>query len=562
MKRRRRLAIAGFTATAVAAAIAAIALSAPTALANVSGPTFATPNNASDPHVIKCNNPDSNNVAGYCLYTSQDMGPDFVVPAGCLPSSCDNYYPMVQTRVYFSTTGYNNWEYKGIAWEEWKMDTAHGGFVEPDSRHLWAPSAVKVGSTYYLYVPDVADNGSGGIGNDSRIAVLSSNNPFRDFTYRGTLPYDSGYMSDPDVVVVNNGGVTQRLVIWADGDFATCGGFKWARLNSDMLTFATTPQPITISGISVLGNCGGTGRPYVEGGSLYKFGYDGVKPFTLLFAAKPTSVPTDCNSTNAAPGSAQTANSVIAWASANGPTDNQPWVWSYKSIVICGSASTDDDGDGDLDGGEWTNQATLTTTSNGRGIIIFHDGPGAPNRQRKLHAECLFIGGGKIAGVYRQPLDAANGFNTCTTTSNNEYGALRADDAQVSGAPPIISANNGSGELRAKRYAVGPWERFKMVLVAGTTNTYVFLSMFNGKYLCATSTTAALAPSCASTDLAARFDWAWTSAVNAFKLRSQLLGTYLSVDNVSGVYKLRASATDTTGAAVLAWMTPGGGGAN
>jgi hypothetical protein len=552
MRRNRRLVIVGLTATAVATATAAVVLSSPIASADVSGPTFATATNASDPHVIKCNNPDNNNVAGYCLYTSQDMGQQFVLPSGCLPSSCDNYYPMVQTRVYFSQTGYDTtWEYKGIAWEESKMDTAHGGFVPPDSRHLWAPSAVKVGSTYYLYVPDVSDNSTWGVSHTSRIAVLSSSNPFRDFTYLGTLPYDSGYMSDPDVVVVNNGGVTQRLVIWADGDFSTCGGFKWARLNSDMKTFATSPQPITISGIGVLGNCGGTGRPYVEGGSLYKWSYDGLSTFTLIFAAKPTSVPTDCNSTNAPAGTAQTANSVIAWASANGPTDNQPWNWSYKSIIICGSTT------------EWTNQATLTTTSNGRGIIIYHDGPAPPNRARKVHAECLFTGGGYIAGVYRQPLNATNGFNTCTTVAgNNEYVALRASDWQATGAPPIISANNGSGELWAKRYAVGPWERFKFELVSGTTSTYVIRSIHNGKYVCATSTTAALAPSCASTDLAARFDRTGVGQFNSFRLRSQLLNRYVSVDNVGGAYKLRASATDLSGGAFLVWMIPGGGAVN
>lgn len=54
-----------------------------------------------------------------------------------------------------------------------------------------------------------------------------------------------------------------------------------------------------INGVGVLGNCGGTGRPYLEGLSLHGFpfatGLTGVPGlYTLVFAAKPDHVPTEC----------------------------------------------------------------------------------------------------------------------------------------------------------------------------------------------------------------------------------------------------------------------------
>src|SRR5688500_9980890 len=99
MRRNRRLAVARLlTATALTAAVAAVALNAPVASADVLGPYFATNDNSSDPHIIRCAKPGTPSVTGYCLYTSQDMG------TGAYPG---NSYPMKQTILYYSDTGYS-----------------------------------------------------------------------------------------------------------------------------------------------------------------------------------------------------------------------------------------------------------------------------------------------------------------------------------------------------------------------------------------------------------------------------------------------------------------------
>jgi hypothetical protein len=119
-----------------------------------------------------------------------------------------------------------------------------------------------------------------------------------------------------------------------------------ASLNgTTMADLTSTPQEIQINGIGVLGNCGGKGRPYLEGPSLYGLpfttGLAGVPgPYTLVFAAKPTSVPVECRQF----GQPNTANEVLAYAtSTSGPTGP----YTYKGLLMCGSSS------------DWTNQATI-----------------------------------------------------------------------------------------------------------------------------------------------------------------------------------------------------------
>src|SRR5688572_30718893 len=107
MRRNRRLAMAGVAAAVATAVTAAVVATAPAASAAVLG-TFVTTNNSSDPHIIACND---GSTAGYCLYTSQDMGQQYAYPSA-------NYYPMRDTLVYFSPNGYNNWTYKGVAFTE------------------------------------------------------------------------------------------------------------------------------------------------------------------------------------------------------------------------------------------------------------------------------------------------------------------------------------------------------------------------------------------------------------------------------------------------------------
>jgi hypothetical protein len=340
-------------------------------------------------------------------------------------------------------------------------------------------------------------------------------------------------MSDPDILVDGS----NRYLVWADGDNDLCGGFKSAKLNSDMRTITSgSTQALAINGTSVLGSCVpkngtvGIGRPYLEGASLYKMSFNPAKPWTLLFAAKPTAVPTECNATNTGSGSANTDNEVIAWASASsaqGPFD-------YEGIVMCGSTT------------EWTNQATITATSNGRLIIIYHDSA-ASVKERKLHAECLWVGAGIIGGVYRQKLDATHGFNTCTAGSDIDYGGLWVFDPQYPDLPTIVSSNNTGSELNAMRYWVGTRERFKVEFWSAP-NTYVIRSLADGTYVCAPDSTTHLAAVCtAGWNAGAQFLRETLPTAGQFWLKAEN-GNYVSVSKSGWLY---ASALDTATAATF-----------
>lgn len=202
------------------------------------------------------------------------------------------------------------------------------------------------------------------------------------------------------------------------------------------------------------------------------------------FAAKPTSTPKECTTSVGGPGS---ANEVIAWATssyAQGP-------YTYKGIVMCGKSD------------EWTNQATVQTVSNGRKVMVYHDSP-ANIKERKLHAECLFtsstVNGAPriIGGVYRQALNAANGFDDCMAGTNASYWGMHMIDPQYPSLPPIIRAPSNGTALTANRYAVGPWERYRLVSLGGNS-VYLIQALSNGKYLCAKTETTPVAASCTST---------------------------------------------------------------
>ena len=78
-------------------------------------------------------------------------------------------------------------------------------------------------------------------------------------------------------------------MVYANGDFSNCGGISIGRLNSDMLTRRSgSPTPITVNNWGDnLGNCGGTGHPYMEGAALYRSTSIGVpariRSYTLIF---------------------------------------------------------------------------------------------------------------------------------------------------------------------------------------------------------------------------------------------------------------------------------------
>jgi hypothetical protein len=462
------------------------------------------------------------------------MGQAFAYPG--------NFYPMEETRAYFSTNGYNGWVDKGRVFHENTLEVGQpNGFVPSNSYHLWAPSVAKSGTSYYLYVPDVSDRSDSdepppNISTSSRIAVAKSSTPFGPFTYQGTIDHSFGYMSDPDVLV--NG--STRLLLWADGDNSTCGGFQSALLDSDMMSILDrSRQFIGISGVGVLGDCDGAGGdsgPYMEGASVY---FGGGK-WTIYFAAKPTSTPAECATSV---GGLGTANEVIARATADFPQGP----YTYKGIVMCGSA------DSPGVGGEWTNQATVQTVSNGRKIIVYHDSVGSV-KERRLHAECLFIdtSGTIVGGVYRQALNAANGFDACMAGTNASFWGLHMDDPQSS-TPPIIRAPSDGTALTANRYAVGPWERYKRVDLGNLT--YAFQALSNNKYLCTPNTTTAISASCTSTS-STTAQWKMEAVgTGGARIKSVAHNKYLSVAGNGNLYASGVVAGD---GAVVNFLWPGG----
>ncbi len=503
--RRRRVTLVG---AVMAALIAALAPMTP-ATADIGGPYFASQNNRSDPHIIECT---YGGVDGYCLYTSQDMGASYRYQG--------NWYPMRYTRAYFSENGYDGWTGGNAVVNESTLWVSNGGWVPDNAYHLWAPAAARSGSYYYLYVPDVSDistDAPPNISTSSRIAVFRSTNPLSGFTYQGTVPYSSGYMSDPDVFIEGS----NRYLIWANGDNSTCGGFSSARLNSDMRTLVSgTTQELVVNGMGQFGNCGGKGRPYMEGASLYRFNDTSMPgPYTLVFAAKPTSIPNQCGEYWTGKGNAGTDFEFIAYATANSPQGP----YTYRGMIMCGSTT------------EWTNQATIARVYNSadlpRYMVVYHDSP-VDIKERKLHAECLFHGFGVIAGVYRQPLTGANGFNDCIANVNSSYSAYAMDTGYFGGQTYLTTSADGTA-VGWNRTAVGPRERWREYAVPG--GGVAFRSLANGKYLCPYQDSQGgrfLRATCtSSTDPAARMEKVPGDVSGTFKLRMWNTGEWVSDTN-------------------------------
>jgi hypothetical protein len=278
-------------------------------------------------------------------------------------------------------------------------------------------------------------------------------------------------------------------------------------------------------------------------------------PFTLLFPAKPDDltpndteygddIPRECLTSNGGPGN---TNSVIAYATSS----NIQGPYNYKGIVMCGSTT------------EWTNQATITQVdaagSHAPYVIAYHDSP-QTIKERKIHAECLFAGGGMIAGVRRQAQNDPYGFDDCVGTGAGwDYSGLHVSDANYHpgdpGAPRMLQAQNGGADpVKVNRYAVGTWERFKLIEVDDANNYYAIQALANNKYLCASLSTSALKASCTSTtSFGARFRMEPLSN-EKFRLFSVDLNEYLSMNSTNFQIYADASNTGNEHAAVFVEM--------
>lgn len=427
----------------VAGLVAAAGMIGSNALADTAAPPLVA-GNASDPFMMPC----AFNGGGWCLYTSQDTG----LSGGPLGSGFD----MLRTRMFFSKDGVT-WSDMGIAAEETWYD-----WVPANAHHFWAPAVASwveptFGWTVYnLYVPDVP---SSSIHRESRIGVSLGWEPFGPFYYLSTwVTPVTGYMSDPEVFPAVSGPNESRWLLWADGDFDSCGGISIAPLVNPWTIDAGKAHQLVVNNLqAALGSCtptaaGGGGpkvnHPYMEGPSLFdttrltslNLGLPGR--YMLVFPAKPEGnlVPAECK----LKGQPNTSNSVIAYATSNsidGPYD-------YQGILMCGSST------------EWTDQATLgelkTPAGSPRLAMIYHDGPGSPPN-RKLHAECLTIQDNKLQTAFR----SSDGLAWCM-----KNGPILALKSRANGKYVSADPQSGSG-LFGNRDRIGPWEQFTWAPLAG-----------------------------------------------------------------------------------------------
>jgi beta-xylosidase len=255
------------------------------------------------------------------------------------------------------------------AWQDHEPVLREGAYawVDAGSNHLWAPDCNRRGDTYYLYVPDVAGKNS----LDSRIGVSTGKSPTGPFTFQRTLDI-SGYASDPSTFVDDD---DKAYLVFANGDYGTCGGLSIARLNDDMVTLATAPAEVDIAGIPTTGGRCGGGHVYLEGPQLDRFGAEGKDRYFLYFAMKPDD-----------------QNSVIAYATATAPLGP----YTYRGVIMNGSA------------GEWTNQASIVRWG-ASWLFFYHDSSTQPP-QRHVRAECLRFGAdGTIQPIAR----TAAGLSSC-----------------------------------------------------------------------------------------------------------------------------------------------------
>jgi hypothetical protein len=292
-----------------------------------------------------------------------------------------------------------------------------------------------------------------------------------EYSYLRTLALP-GYASDPDVF---SGADGNYYIDYANGDFSNCGGISVAPMTPGNMQSVGTAQQLQINGIGVLGNCGGTGRPYLEGPQIYVtggWGLTGVPgPYLMVVAAKPDHVPTECQNYL----QPNTANEVLAYATGSSPMGP----FTYQGILMCGSST------------EWTDQGSLSVLPDVDGrqrlVLYYHDGPsGEPNR--KVHAECLMYGNGHLALANRSQTWLNLGFNSPTFQScmqdpggvDESSVALRSESTGL-----FVTADLNSGaNLYANRYGPGPWELFDAAVSGSSVSLQAHA---NGEWVAAAS---------------------------------------------------------------------------
>ncbi|MBN2440688.1 MAG: family 43 glycosylhydrolase [Spirochaetales bacterium] len=139
-----------------------------------------------------------------------------------------DWYKMRDYHVWSSTNGVK-WTDHGVA-----LDKNDVPWVDQSQDTMWAPDCVYKNGTYYFYFPVVANGGG------RRIGVATASNP------EGPFNPQPNYMAnvngiDPCIYFADNGDAymywSMTSTVWV------------ARLNSNMLSLATSPTAVSIQGV-------------------------------------------------------------------------------------------------------------------------------------------------------------------------------------------------------------------------------------------------------------------------------------------------------------------------
>jgi hypothetical protein len=236
------------------------------------------------------------------------------------------------------------------------------------------------------------------------------------------------------------------------------------------MTRVTSKSALRIDGVDALGGCTPAGRgvrgarPYLRAPALFDLSAMTSLPvglpgrYTLVFSAKPESVPADCAVMHL--GQPGTDYEVIAYATA----DAVAGPYTYRGIVMCGSAT------------EWTNRATIAEFKTPGGlprlVMIYHDGAVTDRvHNRKLHAECLMVRDGRILTAHR----TADGLGWCLSSPHIVALRSRQDHKFVA-----AQLETSTGYLYTNHDRIGWWEQFELIDRGKGT---VALRARNGRYV-------------------------------------------------------------------------------
>jgi hypothetical protein len=406
------------------------------------------------------------NRGGYLvLVTSEDLDMNPVSYPGEIVNGSprQNLFPMKTTWVHYLPVGSPpqspaSWRETAVL-EESSITWFMGLFNGPNY-HLWGPDmAFRADeSATYLFAPDLQRQDTA----TSRVGVWRGRGftgPFTQHGHEGTgddgllriggyTQGPTGYVSDPNVLTVDDGRIPNRYFLWADGDYDTegiaCGGIAIGRLRDNMVDVDDAHE-VRIQGLPQITDSNSgcykraanvrqaiaegrpqfgvpEARPYIESPALYyltkeKDGVNsGSMPYYLIF-----------------PVNFDNGFQSLAYARASDPMGE----FVYQGTVL-------------PPGNEWTTHGSIVKW--GEDWILFYhekdtnaDGLG---RDRMVHATCLTFdssGNIKAGNGGNLPLDRSATSNGYGINCAKRYGvsfivSTSADRKDRSGRVTSVAA--------------------------------------------------------------------------------------------------------------------------